>query len=486
MNAETLRNSILQLATCGKLVEQREEEGTAEELYQQILIEKEQLLIEGKIKKSKTLPPIKHEEIPFEVPSSWKWVRIGNLFQHNTGKALNKSNIEGESLTYITTSNLNWGKFDLDKLRTMRFKANELDKCTVKKGDLLVAEGGDFGRAAVWSYDYDIRIQNHIHRLRSFLELDIKYFFYVFYLYKHVGWLKSKGITIKSISSNTLANIVIPLPPLLEQNRIVEKIEELVPLVEEYGEANSRLESLNSKFPDEIKQSILHYAIQGKLLEQREQEGTAEDLYQQVLKEKEQLVKEGKIKKNKPLPAIQPEEIPFEIPSSWKWVRLDDIGSWKSGQTPFRDDSSYYKGDIPWLKTGDLNNDIIFEVSENITAKAVSDYNLRINPKNTVLIAMYGATIGKVGLLEIEACTNQACCACITHENVFPKFLFYYLLHRQQYYSSLGAGGAQPNISREKIVNSVFPLPPLYEQKRIIEKIEEFMQLVNELKGEVS
>jgi type I restriction enzyme S subunit len=469
MNAETLRNSILQLATCGKLVEQREEEGTAEELYQQILIEKEQLLIEGKIKKSKTLPPIKNEEIPFEVPSSWKWVRIGNLFQHNTGKALNKSNIEGESLTYITTSNLNWGKFDLDKLRTMRFKANELDKCTVKKGDLLVAEGGDFGRAAVWSYDYDIRIQNHIHRLRSFLELDIKYFFYVFYLYKHVGWLKSKGITIKSISSNTLANIVIPLPPLLEQNRIVEKIEELVPLVEEYGEANSRLESLNSKFPDEIKQSILQYAIQGKLLEQREEEGTAEELYQQILIEKEQLIKEGKNKKSKPLPQIQPEEIPFEIPSSWKWLRLGEIcfleNAFKSTDL-----------ELPYLEARVLRGLKEPEIKDEGIELFVGDHVILVDGENS----------GEVFTVKLRGYMGSTFKILNHSPGLYTDYLLNFIAQKKMLLRENKRGSAIPHLDKKIFANLLFPLPPFFEQQRIVEKIEELMQLVNELKGEVS
>jgi type I restriction enzyme S subunit len=493
MNAETLRNSILQLAISGKLVDQREEEGTAEELCQQIIKEKEQLLKEGKIKKSKPLLPIQPDEIPFEIPPSWKWVKLNEIsIQMFSGRTPKYSLLSNENFIIGQKNNQETGlEFYPIKYGKDDFFEHYPVNMFLRNEDVILNTlgGGTVGRCGIFIAPNKKKFitDGHLFVFRTGKSELQWYLYYLLKAGKRQIEKMAEGTTNQSfLKIGQLESFLIPLPPISEQKRIVEKIEELLPLVEEYGEANSRLESLNIKFPDEIKQSILQYTIQGKLVEQREEEGTAEELYQQILKEKEQLIKEGKIKKSKPLSAIRPEEIPFEIPSSWKWVRLDDIGSWKSGQTPLRGDSSYYKGDIPWLKTGDLNNDIIFEVSENITAKAVSDYNLRINPKNTVLIAMYGATIGKVGLLEIEACTNQACCACLTHENVFPKFLFYYLLHRQQYYSSLGAGGAQPNISRGKIVNSVFPLPPLYEQKRIVEKIEEFMQLLNELKGEVS
>ena len=227
-----MQKSVLQMAIQGKLVEQRPEEGTGEELYQQIQEEKQQLISEGKIKKEKPLPEVTEDEMPFEIPESWKWVRIGDLFQHNTGKALNSSDKTGEPFTYITTSNLYWNHFELEKLKTMLFTESEIEKCTVQKGDLLVLEGGDVGRAAIWNYDFPMRIQNHIHRLRQYSNLHIKFYYYIFMLYKGSGLINGKGIGIKGLSANTLHRLIVPLPPLAEQKRIVEKLGEILPLCE--------------------------------------------------------------------------------------------------------------------------------------------------------------------------------------------------------------------------------------------------------------
>lgn len=227
-----MQKSILQMAIQGKLVPQVPEEGTGEELFQQIQAEKQRLIKAGTIKKEKPLPEITEDEVPLDIPDSWKWVYIGDLFQHNTGKALNSSDKSGSPMEYITTSNVYWNSFTLDKLKTMLFTEAEVDKCTVQKGDLLVLEGGDVGRAAIWNYDFPMRIQNHIHKLRPFGELCIEYFYHIFFLYKNAGMINGKGIGIKGLSSGALHNLLVPLPPLAEQKRIVAKLEEILPLCE--------------------------------------------------------------------------------------------------------------------------------------------------------------------------------------------------------------------------------------------------------------
>lgn len=172
------------------------------------------------------------DEIPFDIPDNWRWVYLGEVFSHNTGKALNQSNSDGIPMTYITTSNVYWNGFALDNLRSMKFTESEIDKCTIKKGDLLVCEGGDIGRSAIWSYDYEMRIQNHIHKLRAYAPLDIKYYWYVLFLYKTAGWIGGKGIGIQGLSSNALHKMIIPLPPLEEQKRIVKRLDSLLSLVD--------------------------------------------------------------------------------------------------------------------------------------------------------------------------------------------------------------------------------------------------------------
>lgn len=245
-----LKKSILQEAIQGKLVPQLPEEGTAQELLEQIRQEKQKLVKGGKLKKSALTDSVifkgddnKYYEqvgseiieitdfIPFEIPHSWEWTKIGILFAHNNGKQLNKGNSTGAFMDYITTSNLYWNGFKLDNLKKMPFENNEIERCKAIQGDLLVCEGGDVGRSCIWMYDYPIMLQNHIHRLRSYLPLCTKYFYYIFYFYSLSGFIGGKGIGIQGFSSKVLHNTIVPLPPLEEQQRIVEKIETLFDMV---------------------------------------------------------------------------------------------------------------------------------------------------------------------------------------------------------------------------------------------------------------
>ena len=223
----------------------------------------------------------------------------------------------------------------------------------------------------------------------------------------------------------------------------------------------------------DLKNSILQLAIEGKLVPQRKEEGTAKELLAEIRAEKARLIKEKKIKKSKPLPEITDEEKPFDIPESWEWVRLGELGEWCSGATPSRQHPEYFGGEIPWLKTGDLNDGYIKEVPESITDEGFQHSSTKINPIGSVLIAMYGATIGRLGILQIPATTNQACCACELFSGIYNKYLFYFLLANRKNFIKQGAGGAQPNISKAKIIDTTMPLPPLAEQRRIVDKIEE-------------
>ena len=228
----------------------------------------------------------------------------------------------------------------------------------------------------------------------------------------------------------------------------------------------------------QLRQTILDRAIRGQLVSQDPTDEPASVLLERIRAEKEQLIKDKKLKRekrdNQPI-----EEVPFEIPEGWVWCRLGKIGIWGSGVTPSRNKKEYYDGNIPWLKTGDLNDSYIYETSELITDLAVKDCSLKKIPTGSVLIAMYGATIAKLGLLEIEVTINQACCACTPFSGIVNKFLFYYLFSQKQNIKDKAEGGAQPNISKEKLINFPFPLPPLKEQHRIVQKIEQLFALVD-------
>ncbi len=231
----------------------------------------------------------------------------------------------------------------------------------------------------------------------------------------------------------------------------------------------------------QLRNSILQEAIEGRLVPQDPNDEPASVLLERIREEKKRLVKEGKLKKSalKEIPFSE-EGRPFRIPDSWEWCKLGWVGDWGAGATPAKGNSEYYdNGTIPWLRTGELNNGFVYDSEIKVTTKALEKCSLRMCEIGDVLIAMYGATIGKVAIAGIQLTTNQACCACTPHI-VYNKYLMYYLMASKKTFIEMGEGGAQPNISREKIVDFPFPLPPLAEQKRIVAKIEELLPKVEE------
>lgn len=482
MTPEQLKASILQYAIQGKLVEQRPEEGTGEELYQQIQAEKRRLIQEKKIKKEKPLAEISEDEIPFDIPESWKWCYIGELFLHNTGKAQNSTGSQNGTIRkFITTSNLYWDEFDFTKVKEMPFTDKELERCTVQKGDLLVCEGGDCGRSAVWKYDEEVCIQNHVHRLRPYQPVDIYYFYYLFYLYKNTGKLRGRGVAIQGLSNDAIHRVIVPLPPLAEQKRIVAKIEELLPLVDRYAVSYEKLTQFSAKFPEDMKKSILQYAIQGKLVEQRAEEGTGEELYQQIQAEKQRLVAEKKIKKEKPLSEISEDEIPFDIPESWKWCRMGSLGITQTGNTPSKAHPEYQGKDIPFITPGDiLDGDICYE---NQALSIAGMKVARICEAGSILQVCIGGSISKVAMTKQRVTFNQQINS-ITPFCCDNRYIYYVMM--SFYFSKTmkekAGGTATPIINRGIWNTLLLPLPPLAEQKRIVAKIEELLPLCERLK----
>ena len=311
------------------------------------------------------------------------------------------------------------------------------------------------------------------------------YFLTALNLNKYATATAQPGLAV----SNVL-EVMCPLPPLNEGERIIEKLSLLIPLIENYNVIQEKQDILNDSIKEQLKKSVLQEAIQGKLVPQIAEEGTAKELLERIKKEKQKLVKEGKLKKsalttsvifrgddNKYYEQIGKkclditEQIPFEIPNSWTWARMGQVGDWGAGSTPQRGNQDYYGGNILWLKTGELNNDIVYDTEEKITQRAFQDCSLRMNKTGDVLIAMYGATIGKLAIVGKELTTNQACCGCTPYV-VYNWFLFYFLMASRDSFIKKGEGGAQPNISRVKLVEHLIPLPPLNEQKRIVKRIE--------------
>ncbi len=488
MNGKQLKNSILQLAIQGKLVPQDPNDEPSSKLLERIRKEKEQLVKEGKLKKKDLVSePITDEEKPFEIPESWEWCRLGEICTFlSRGKSPKYSDVPNQYPVFAQKCNLKDGGISLEQARFL--DPNTIDKWQeiykLKTDDILVNSTGTgtvcrtrlFHENYLGQYSFTVP-DSHVTVVRTFAEISSAFYYYIFNS-KHIQdyWEErlAGSTNQKELYIGTIQETIIPLPPLSEQHRIVAKIEELMPLVEEYDQAQTKLNALNEKLPDALKKSILQEAIQGKLVPQDPNDEPASKLLERIRKEKEQLVKEGKLKKKDLVSEpIADEDKPFDIPESWAWCRLGDIGSWGAGATPAKGKPEFYtNGNIPWLRTGELNNDYVYDSEIKVTQTALDYCSLRMCRKGDVLIAMYGATIGKVAIAGIELTTNQACCAC-TPIQIFNEYLMWYLMASKQSFIELGEGGAQPNISREKIVAFPFAVPPLAEQHRIVAKIEE-------------
>ena len=516
MTGQQLKNSILQMAVQGKLVPQDPNDEPASVLLEKIRKEKEQLIKEGKIKKEKNpsyifrgadnLPYEKvgknetvciADEVPFDIPDSWEWVRLGEIYQHNTGKALNASNRSGELLTYITTSNLYWNRFEIDSLREMYFSESEIERCTVTKGDLLVCEGGDIGRAAIWLYDTDIRIQNHIHRLRSYSEICTEYYYYIFFLYKHAGWIGGKGIGIQGLSANALHSLLFPLPPLSEQYRIVTKIKEFEPFLDKYAQAEKQLNNLNTHFPDLLKKSILQEAVQGKLVPQDSGDEPASVLLERIRVEKQKLIAEGKIKKDKHESFIFrrdnshyekrgseevciDDEIPFEIPENWCWSRLSALC--KSISDGDHQPPPQVLSGVPFVVISNVSSG---KIDLTDTRFVPHDYyeNLhgsRIPCRDDILFTVTGSYGIVIPVDTEDAFCFQRHIALLKPLQITTEFLSTWLKTPIVYEQCkhCATGTAQKTVGLNSLKNILIPIPPFNEQVRILEQLEKVLLLI--------
>ena len=526
MNGKQLKNSILQWAIQGKLVPQDPNDEPASMLLERIRVEKEKLIKEKKIKKDKNESIIYRgednsyyekflatwevkcidEEIPFEIPATWEWCRLGYIFSHCTGKALNGTNRKGNLYTYITTSNLYWDRFELSSLKEMYFTEEELGKCTATKGDLLVCEGGDIGRSAIWNYDYNIRIQNHIHKLRSYIPLCTRFFYYVMYLYKGIGYIGGKGIGIQGLSSGALHNILIPTPSINEQKRIISQIEAIMPIAVKYEKSQEELNQLNDSIHNRLRKSILQEAIQGKLVPQIPEERTAQELLEQIRQEKQKLVKEGKLKKfalsdsviykgddNKYYEQVGKsdkeitEEIAFDLPNGWSWCRLKDICSIFTGATFKKEETVTTKEGVRILRGGNISpfelrikDDDIFLTKDKVKEDIILKENDILTPAVTSL-----ENIGKMVRVNSDMPnTTVGGFVFIIRLYLKNQWLSKYILYLLSspfmidFMKSITnkSGQAFYNIGKERLSTALLPIPSLAEQHRIVAQIEKLFE----------
>ena len=455
MTPQELKNSILQLAIQGKLVEQRPEEGTAEELFAQIQAEKRRLVKEGKIKKEKPLPEITEEEKPFEIPESWMWERIGEIFGLQAGKNITSANIyeeKSEQHPYQCFGGNGIRGFVATYNREGHFAL--IGRQGALCGNINLASG------KFYATEHAVVVDHY-----SMTDvLWSAWFLKALNLNQYATATAQPGLAVANI-----VKVLIPLPPLAEQKRIVAKIEE---------------EQFNSRFPEDMKKSLLQQAIQGKLVEQRPEEGTAEELFAQIQAEKRRLIKAGKIKKEKPLPEITEEEKPFDIPESWMWVRWGDLSqSIQYGYNAPAQES----GRIKMVRISDIQGGKVLWDSVPYCEIKEDDISTYLLGANDILFARTGGTVGKSYLVrEVPEEAIYAGYLIRTRYSslLCPEYLKYYM-ESQLYWGQLRNGTiatAQPNCNGKTLSKMVLPLPPLAEQKRIVEKLEQLLLLCKRLK----
>ena len=514
MNGKQLKNSILQWAIQGKLVPQDPNDEPASVLLEKIREEKAKLVKEGKIRKNKKESIIYRgddnsyyekfldtgevkcidEEIPFEIPNGWEWTRIGNIFNHTSGKQQSSSNNDGTPQRFITTSNLYWGYFVFDNVKVMNFTEEEIKTCSATKGDLLVCEGGaGYGRSAIWNYDYDICLQNHVHRLRPYANGICEYVYYFIYLLKESNNLSSVGTAMPGLSANRLKGLLLPFPPLPEQKRIVDKLVELLLQVEKYSKIQKCLDELNAAINDKLRKSILQEAIKGKLVPQVAEEGTMQELFEQIKLEKEILVKEGKLKKsvlkdsviykgddNKYYEQVGNENInitetiPFDLPNNWTWVRLGQYVRMSIGKTPPRGDAKYWtKRKYPWVSISDMSDYGLVKATKECISECSKNLFREISPAGT-LIMSFKLTVGRTSLLKIPAYHNEAIVSIFpfVDKNYQAKNYLFYILPIISNLGNYKDAIKGKTLNSKSLNNLLLPLPPLNEQGRIVAMIE--------------
>ena len=441
------------------------------------------------------------EEIPFEIPQGWEGTRIGNIFNHTSGKQQSSSNKSGGTpQKFITTSNLYWGYFLLNNVKVMNFTEEEIKTCSATKGDLLVCEGGaGYGRSAIWNEDYDICLQNHVHRLRPLIDGTCEYVYYFIYLQKESNSLASVGTAMPGLSANRLKSLLIPLPPIAEQKRITNILSEVFPKVEKYELTQEKQNLLNSSLNGAIKKSILQEAIQGKLVPQIESEDTVKELLEQIQTEKQRLVKEGKLKKSaltdsviykgddnkyyenhgKNVVCIDT-EIPFEIPSSWQWVRLANVVQVNpKNDAPNETRAAFIPMecvDATYLSKYTYHEKKWGDIKAGFTHFADGDVAFaKITPcfqnRKSMILRKLPNGIG-AGTTELKVLRPYG-------KTINREYLLFFLESPYFVEEAVFKGTAnQQRIISGYMENKLFPLPPLSEQQRISEKIKEAYKLI--------
>ena len=465
MDTKKLRQKILDLAIHGKLVPQDPNDEPASVLLERIKAEKERLIKEGKIKRSKksakTSDTPHYENVPFEVPDNWVWMTLGEVGTWQSGGTPSRSNktYYGGNIPWLKTGDLNDGLIsDIPESITEEAVANSSAKINPAGSVLIAMYGATIGKLGILTFP--ATTNQACCACIEFNAITQLYLFY-FLLSQRNGFIaKGGGGAQPNISKEIIVNTFIPLPPLSEQQRIVMEIEKWFALIDQVEQGKADLQNTIKQ----TKSKILDLAIHGKLVPQDPNDEPAIEL----------------------LKRINPSFTPCDnahygkIPEGWCFSKLGSIGVWKSGGTPSRSSPAYYNGVIPWLKIADLPDGYVTNCSEKISHDAINNSSAKVNPEGSVALAMYGS-IGKLGILTFKAATNQAICVCSSFKGVDSKYLFYFLMSQREEFIRKAGGGVQSNISKDIIVNHPITLPPLAEQLKIVAKIESLFSVLNSI-----
>lgn len=481
MNAQDLKNSILQRAIEGKLVPQRKEEGTAKELLAEIRAEKARLIKEKKIKKSKLLPEITDEEKPFDIPESWEWVRLDDICKSISDGDHQAPPKSEKGVPFLVISDVRSGKLNFKNTRHVPveyFKTLSPERIPLK-GDILFTVTGSYGIPVLINVDMEFCFQRHIALLKPMIEYTFLSYMLESPFIKKQCDIVATGTAQKTVGLKSLKSLLLPLPPLYEQGRIITKIEELLPDIDAYDKAQTKLQAIEQRFPDDMKKSLLQYAIEGKLVPQRKEEGTAKELLAEIRAEKARLVKEKKIKKSKPLPDITDDEKPYDIPDSWEWRRLGDIATIVTGGTPRKSQPLYYGGEFPFYKPADIQDNKYLNTPKEFLSNKGKE-KAKFVPKGSIAVNCIG-NIGKSAILPYDGATNQQINSICYY--IYPEYL-YWFCQSMMFILQLKKVSSMttiPIVNKSKVEQCIIPLPPLAEQHRIVAKLEELLPLCQQL-----
>ena len=492
MTAKDLKNALLQEAVQGKLVPQIASEGNARDLLEEIRKEKAKLVKEGKLKKEKPFEEIKEDEISFDIPANWCWCRLGDAIDVRDGTHDTPAYIQ-RGYPLITSKDFRGDHFDLSKTKYISKQDYDLinQRSKVEIGDILFSMiGGNIGNKILITTEnyFEMAIKN-VALFKNNTNVYNLYLFYVLEYYTKEFQNYSVGGAQTFVSLNFIRNYPFPLPPLAEQKRIVAAIEKFIPLIEEYGKKETELKAFNEQIGTLTKKAILQEAVQGKLVPQIAAEGNAKDLLEEIKKEKAKLVKEGKIKKEKPLPEITEDEIPFDIPESWCWCRFSAIFQIINGDRGknYPAKSTLSKQGIPFISALNLKNNTV-EKDDQLLCVSESQYNKLGSgklEKGDMVVCIRGS-LGKHGIFPFEKGAIASSLVIVRQFNnseILYKFLNIYLdssLFNQEI-KNYDNGTAQPNLAAESFKQFLFPLPSLAEQKRIVVAIEKMLSLCEKL-----